>query len=197
MPEKMESEGNFLSEPGTYHFAVLHVDEQPTTRDGKPLDGFRVACCVLDGTAPGQAKKEIELMFFAPKPSDKNGGEFSKRKIARFASACGILPTAQPGQRVSIDLQAAAGRQFVAEVERQKDQAGNETKFLQLAWANLWHVDDPAVAQVPKDAGALKLLPAELRRAPETFQQAKQAGQQKQPTQPQKPAAGAANLDDL
>lgn len=195
-PEKMDSDSTFLTEPGTYHFAVLAVDERPTNKAGAPLDGFRVHCCALDGTATGQAKKEIELLFFAPKPTEKNGGEFSKRKIARFAMATGILPQAAPGQRVSIDLQAAAGRQFVAEVERQKDQQGNETKFLQLAWANIWHVDDPAVASVPKDATALGLLPKDLRRAAESFATAKPNGNGQQAQQ--KPAAtGGVDLSDL
>lgn len=206
MPEKMEQEGNFLAEPGTYHFAVLAVDEQPTSKDGRPLDGFKVHCCAMDGTTAGQQKREIELMFFAPKMSDKNNGEFAKRKMARFAAACGILPAATPGARVSVDLQQAAGRQFVAEVERGTDAAGNPTKFLQLAWANIYHVDDPAVAQVPKDAAALGLLPATLRKTAADFQKPTTppngasggtTGAKTPAAQPQKPAAGAVNLDDL
>lgn len=205
MPDKMGNEGNFLSEPGTYHFAVLAVDEKPTSKDGRPLDGFKAHCCALEGTAQGQAKKEIELMFFAPKMSDKNNGELAKRKMARFAAACGILPASAPGQRVTVDLQQAAGRQFVAEVERGTDAAGNATKFLQLAWANLWHVDDPAVKDVPKDAAALGLLPATLRKTAADFQKQTAAahgtgggasGAKAQAAQPQKPA-DKVNLDDL
>lgn len=199
-PEKLDPDSNFLTEPGTYHFAVLRVDEQPTNKDGRPIDGFRVHCCALDGTSPGQQKKEIELMFFAPKMSDKNNGEFAKRKIARFAIATGIMPEATPGQRVTIDLQQAAGRQFAAEVEHGTTQDGEKTKFLQLAWANVWHVDDPAVAKVPKDKAALALLPAALRKKPEDFQKSKPSngnggGTTKQQTAPS--PAPAVNLDDL
>lgn len=207
MPDQMDQPSNFLTEAGTYHFVVLAVDERPTSKAGAPLDGFKVHCCALDGTVPGQQKKELELMFFAPKMSDKNNGEFAKRKIARFAAACGILPTAAPGQRVTVDLQQAVGRQFVAEVEQGKDQAGNATKFLQLAWANIWHVDDPAVAQVPKDQAALALLPATLRKTAADFQKSPPptpngssggtTGAKTPPPQPQKPAAGAVNLEDL
>lgn len=205
MPEQMDQPFNFLTEPGTYHLAVLAVDERPASKDGRPLDGFKVHVCVLDGTTAGQQKKEMELMFFAPKMSDKNGGDFAKRKMARFAAACGILPVAAPGQRVTVDLQQAAGRQLVAEVERQTDTAGNATKFLQLAWANIWHVDDPAVAQVPKDAAALGLLPATLRKAASDFERkpptngGSAAGQtvKTPPAKPQKPAAGAVDLNDL
>lgn len=212
LPQSMEGESNFLSEPGTYHVAVLNVDEHPTTRDGAPVDGFKVQFCVLDGTVAGQQKKEVELTLYNPKASDKNNGEFAKRKQARFAMATGILPEAQPGQRVSVDLQQALGRQLIIEVERKTDQAtGQPSKFLQLAWANIWHVDDPAVcnepdtehrnwALIPKDANAIGLLPAKLRRSAESFAVAKTGNGQPKPqqqTQPQKPASGAVNLDDL
>lgn len=205
MPDSFEQDNTFLTEAGTYHFGILAVDEQPVSKAGQPLNGFRVSCSVLDGTVQGQAKREIDLLFFAPKPTDKNGGEFAKRKIARFALATGILSDPKPGQRVTLDLQEAAGRQFIAEVEHQKDQAsGQPTKFLQLAWANIWHVDDPEVRDVPKSAQALALLPPELRRKPESFQKAEPAvrggnggnGSGAAAQQQPKPAP-AVNLDDL
>jgi hypothetical protein len=204
LPDSFDQESNFLSEPGTYHLAVLVVDEQPVSNAGQPLNGFRASCSVLDGTIQGQQRREIDLMFFAPKATDKNGGEMAKKKIARFAMATGIISNPQPGQRVTLDLQAAAGRQFVAELERQKDKTtGEPTRFLQLAWANIWHVDDPEVRDVPKSAQALALLPSELRRAPESFKRpdppVKGAGTPapQTPPPPAKPAAGAVNLDDL
>lgn len=202
MPENFDSESNFLSEPGTYHVVVLHVDEQPVGKNQQLLDGFRVDFAVLDGTTPGQRDKQVELMFFRPKMTDKNNGEFAKRKQGRFALATGIIPRAEPGQRVTVDLQQAAGRQLVIEVERQTDQqTGQPTKFLQLAWANIWHVDDPAVAKIPKDATALSLLPASLRKKPSDFEKPKPAANTKPDAgagtaKPATPAGGV-NLDDL
>ena len=202
MPEDFDVGSSFLSEPGTYHVVVLHVDEQPVGRNSQLLDGFRVDFAVLDGTVAGQKDKQCELMFFRPKMTDKNNGEFAKRKQGRFALATGIIPKAEPGQRVTVDLQQAAGRQLVIEVERQTDQqTGQPTKFLQLAWANIYHVDDPAVAKIPKDAVALSLLPAGLRKKPEDFAKPKPgtAGQTAKPNgpQPSQPVAGGVNLDDL
>lgn len=206
-PEDFEGQSNFLQEPGTYHVVVIAVDEHPTAKNGTLLDGFRVDFAVLDGTTPGQKDRQFDVMFFAPKLTDKNGGEFAKRKQARFCLATGILPKATPGQRVTVDLQQAAGRQLVLELEHQKDQqTGQPTKFLQLAWANIYHVDDPAVAKVPKDATALALLPVGLRKTAADF--AKKPGGQggsggaakpsPSPTAPPAtPAAGAVNLDDL
>lgn len=207
LPQNMETESNFLNEVGTYHVAVLNVDENPTTRDGAPVDGFKVHFCAMDGTGAGQQKKEIELTFYNPKASDKNNGEFAKRKAARFAMATSILPQAQPGQRVTVNLQDALGRQLVIEVERKTDQAtGQPSKFLQLAWANIWHIDDPAVSAVPKDAAALSLLPASLRRTPESFATKETAKSQRQQpvgkqaskaNQANQPSQADVNLDDL
>ena len=160
------------------------------------MEGFRVDFAVLDGTVAGQKDKQFDIMFFKPKLTDKNGGEFAKRKQARFAIATGILPRSEPGKRVTVDLQKANGRQLVVELEHQKDQqTGQPTKFVQLAWANIHHVDDPAVAKVPKDATALALLPAELRKNPQDF--ARQPdGQGNGKSKAAKPAP-AVNLDDL
>ena len=155
-PEDIDGQSNFLTEPGTYHAVVIAVDEAPTSKAGVLLEGFRVEFAVLDGTVAGQKGKQFDIMFFKPKLTDKNGGEFAKRKQARFAIATGILPRAEPGKRVTVDLQQANGLQLVVELEHQKDMTtGEPTKFLQLAWANIYHVDDPAVAKVPKDATAL------------------------------------------
>ncbi len=195
-PEDIDGQSNFLSEPGTYHAVVIAVDEAPTSKAGVLLEGFRVDFAVLDGTVAGQKDKQFDIMFFKPKLTDKNGGEFAKRKQARFAIATGILPRAEPGKRVTVDLQQANGRQLVVELEHQKDQqTGQPTKFLQLAWANIYHVDDPAVAKVPKDTTALSLLPAELRKKPADFAR-QPAGQGNGTPKAAKPAP-AVNLDDL
>ena len=111
LPEDMDTGGSFLNEPGKYHMAVLAVDEQPTNRKGGVMDGFKVHCCAMDGTVAGQAKKEVELMFFAPDlTKSQKSIEMKRRQMSRFASACGILPQAAPGQRVTVDLQQAVGQ---------------------------------------------------------------------------------------
>lgn len=195
-PEDIDGQSNFLTEPGTYHAVVIAVDEAPTSKAGVLLEGFRVEFAVLDGTVAGQKDKQFDIMFFKPKLTDKNGGEFAKRKQARFAIATGILPRAEPGKRVTVDLQQANGRQLVVELEHQKDMTtGEPTKFLQLTWANIYHVDDPAVAKVPKDATALSLLPDELRKKPADF--ARQPVGQSNGKPPAAKSATAVNLDDL
>lgn len=172
MPESTDTGGgNFLREPGTYHFACMEVDEQPTNKAGdKMLDGFRVVAEVLNGDTAGQEGKSVELMFFKPKLTDKNNGEMAKKKQARFAIATGVLGAPKAaGEKVAVDLQQAVHRQFVATVSLDDREDDPKKRFLQLHFADIFHVDDPAVAKVPKSEAALKLLPAGLRRTAGSF----------------------------
>lgn len=171
MPESFDTGGAFLQEPGTYHLAVMEVDEHPTTKKGELLDGFRVDVVVLAGP---HDKKQADLMFFAPKLTDKNGGEMAKKKQARFAIATGVIQAAKPGEKVTVDMQLAKGRQFIATLAHRESQNDASKKFIDLNFADIWHVDDPAAPQCERSQQALKLLPESLRRKAESF--AKQNG---------------------
>ena len=217
MPESTDRGGSFLDQPGTYHFSVTAMDEQPSGNDGKLIDGFRVSCAVLAGTTAGQEKKEVDITFFNPKLSDKNNGEFAKKKQARFVLAVGLLDGPRKGgERVTIDLQQAVGRQFIATMEERTftKRDGSQGKSIDLHFADLWHVDDPEAAAYPKNEAALKLLPASLRKKPQQFGSSSNSGSgagtkstaNGTSAKPAAPAAapaaavapaGAVNIDDL
>ena len=229
MPESTDRGGSFLDQPGTYHFSVTAVDEQPSGNDGKLIDGFRVSCAVLAGTTNGQEKKEVDITFFNPKLSDvdtmnsmstttkkqrKNNGELAKKKQARFVLAVGLLDGPRKGgERVTIDLQQAIGRQFLATMEERTftKRDGSQGKSIDLHFADLWHVDDPEAAAYPKNDAALKLLPASLRKKPEQFGSSngngskpvtngtttKPAAPAAAPAAAVAPAGGGVSIDDL
>jgi len=95
-PETTES-GRFLREAGTFHFAVTAVDEQPASRKGELLDGFRVEANVLDGTARAnghcsETDRVAEIMFFHPSLTAKNEGLFARQKQAKFLKLLSQLP---------------------------------------------------------------------------------------------------------
>jgi len=138
MPESMDTGGAFLQEPGTYHLSVLNVDEAPTSSKGELIDGFRVEVDVLAGP---QAKKQAEITFFNPKLTDKNGGEMAKKKQARFAMATGILPTAKPGEKVTVDLQHAKARQLIVTFSKRKAQ-NSDKEFIDRFRFGLNYVSD-------------------------------------------------------
>lgn len=199
MPESFDTGGSFLQEPGTYHLAVLNVDEHPQSRDGKLLDGFKVDFEVLAGP---HAKKQAEITFWNPKLTDKNNGEMAKKKQGRFVTNTGLIASAKPGEKVTVDLQQAKGRQVIATLAQRESQNDPTKKFIDLNFADIWHVDDPAAPNCERNQDALKLLPKSLRRDPASFKPAaasgngstKPASGQQQQTSP---AASGVNLDDI
>jgi len=210
-PESFDQEGDRLREPGKYHVVVLGVEENPTNKDGKLIDNavFRASLSVLDGTAAGQKDKQFDLIFFAPKMTHKDRGELARKKIWFFADSIGCA-SVRDG-RMHLDFADAAGRQTCLEIEMQeskyRDQNGQEkvSHNPSLVYCNVYHVDNPAVRDWPKDAASLSLLPADQRKKPEDFDRKKGgngrtagAGQPaSKAAMPAAPAAGDVNLDDL
>ena len=86
---------------------------------------------------------------------------------------------------LDLDLRQCVGRQFVARMEMDDD-----GKNLNLAYADIYHVDDPAVKEVPKNEAALKLLPPALRRIGQRpAKDDKAKGPTEKKAEPSKPAA--------
>lgn len=155
--------GKFLADDGTYHLLVTKMDETPTKKDGTPIDNaaFRAELAVLAGTVESQKDKVTDILFFGPKPSDKNDGAFAKKKIDRFFLAAGLATREQLDQKdneLDIDLQQACGRQIVAKFTSEEGKNGK--LMLGLSFTDIWHVDDSSCKAVPKDAESLAMLPA-------------------------------------
>ena len=158
--------GAFVTHPGTYHFMVIDSQEQATDKDGKPLDGFRVVGQVLAGTVPGEKGKTLSLIFFHPKPTDKNEGAMARKKQTRCFIALSKMKPADAGKKIAIDLtpDETIGRQLVVTLEKEDGK-----DYLRLHFADIFHVDDPEAAPFPKDANLLASLPPEWRMKPEDF----------------------------
>ena len=146
------------------HLGVLAVDENPVSKgDGGLLNGVQISVEVMAGPF---ARQECDLMLWNEKPTDKNNGEMAKRRKSRWADAVNILPRRElkPGEKVQINLQDAVGQQFIAVVEPDE-----KTGFPKLPFADIWHIDDPSAPPCERSQDALKMLPKELRRSPESF----------------------------
>lgn len=175
--EVKESEGNFLSKGGTYHFSVIDADENPQYRGGdkkgQMRDGFEVEASVVAGPLRGKSHR-----FFLRNPNlaHKDGGRFCKVLQGMFLEALAITNPADRGKRITVELSREgsngkqcliAGRQFIATLKPSED-----PKYLELDGTKVWHVDDPAADQCERDQNALKLLPKSLRRDPASFKPA-------------------------
>lgn len=164
-PKEMPHErsgGNYLEEPGKYHCLVIEGAE--TVKFGDNVDdGLTLKLSVL---TPGPHKGMIyELKLGNPtfKTSEK-GREWILRKQAAAVIACGLATEAEFDRGdVNINAADAADRQVAIELEM------DDKKYLQLVWANIYHVDDPRAKSFPWNDAALKLIPAAHRRKPESF----------------------------
>jgi len=158
--ESIENSLPYLREAGKYHVVVTGLDSSPATRDGRPLDGLRVECEVLAGTTEKQNGKTFETLLFRGKATDKDGGQMANKKLTRLALAFGGQHS--PGGKGRIDTETCIGRQIVIDVAKNTGKDGKER--VEINYSNIYHVDDPEVADVPKDASALGVIPRELRK---------------------------------
>lgn len=167
-----------VSTPGWYHMSVVLADINDDK--GMPINGWRAQFSPLEGP---EASKSFEMRFFHPRLQDKEAAQkWAARKQTAFLVACGFMSESQLASDVEWDTDDAPGRQVVMHLEPDDQEANKGKDFLQLAWADILHVDDPRVADLVKagkvsmNAGALKLLPANLRRKPESFDLEKLTG---------------------
>lgn len=159
---------SWVSEPGTYHFIVTDVDETPTNKDGqlRPNAAFAVSLSVGDGTVAGQQNKTMNVTFYHPKPDSQDGGAMVRKKMDRLFIACGLVTEEEVKHKVrkNIDLQDLCGRQFIAQLEEDVRQDGK--RFLQIRFAEIYHVDDPAMQAIPRNKELLAIIDPKLRRLP-------------------------------
>ena len=180
----MSTGGKFLNEPGIYHCMVTSIDDRPLSKENKPIENaaFRVNFEVRAGTTPDQRGKVKDIVFFAPKLGGKDDGAFARKKMDRFFVAVGAMTEEQvlKKQSVSIELDKLESRQFFAEFQMDSD-----NKYVELAFAEIYHPDDPKVANVPRDEEALSILPKEARRIgqqpPQRSESPKKSPQQNPP----------------
>lgn len=169
-PESLDSGGNFVDQPGTYHMLVTSVDENPAKQDGSPLDGVRVGLSVLSGPLNSNQKDRVfDLMMWNPKPEDTS--DKSKKMQTRFCLATCLIGQHQPGQRVSVEPSEAVGRQLVIKMawkQKKDDISGKwvDTDRIDVHFTDIWHVDDADAlkAGVNLDHSALAMIPATLRK---------------------------------
>lgn len=159
--EDVSSGESFLSAPGRYHVVVQDLSEPATKKDGTIIQGTIFGCtfAVAAGTVAGQEDKTVNISFFAPSLQAKDGGKMNRKKVDRFLIAVGLMDPNEVNVKKRFNLEEAIGRQLCIEFEPDK-----EGKYLQLKFANLYHVDDPEAKDIPKSHEFLNMIPGHLRR---------------------------------
>ena len=163
-PETIENTGGgWLTKEGMYHFIVNDINESPTTKDHKPIENaLGIKLEVLAGTNPDQVGKSIDLTLYKGRKEDKDGGEFARKKLMRFFMAIGLIKQHQPGVKVKVEPSEGNGRQLCAKIGHREGK--DNKKYLDVAYADFWHVDDSEAKDIPKDPEALGLIDASNRK---------------------------------
>lgn len=196
-PEKVEGGGggaDKIKVPGWYHVHVTTCLADITNND-KPINGIFAEFAAFDGQP--EAGKTCQSSFFDPDPAkayDPNSGAsyddwkdgdgkgwlMAEKKQLAFLVATGLINESQFGKELEYDTDDGINRQLVLEMavdDRNKDKG-----YMQINYANTYHIDDPRVADLVKakkltlNQDAIKLLPANLRRDPKSFDLEKLGG---------------------
>lgn len=204
--------GDRIAIPGWYHLHVTSLaDVYP---NGKPIEGLFFEAAAF----PGQPEegKVHGAPLYDPKPGKEEtpGGLMAVRKLTAFLVATGLINESQMGQEVEYDTDDAVNRQIVVNLVPDTSDENKGKGFLQVNYDQTLHIDDPRVADLVKEGkvklnlDAIKLLPAAIRRKPESFDLEKLGGKISSASSngsaasgSSKPAGNAAtsgvNLDDV
>ncbi len=154
--------GGWASEPGWYHVLITNMIYPPVDGQGQLISdcAFVVDCEIVEGTDKSQIGKSRDIRFYLPKSTDKNEGAFAKKKIDRFFVSVDLATEEQIINKVAIkpDLTQAVGHQFYVHLEKPEGKT-----YLQLAYSDVFHIDDPAVKDYPKSVAFLEKINPKFR----------------------------------
>ena len=163
--------GSKRAVPGWFHINVLHLGEN------EKCNGVELQLSVLAGkpndpTVTDFVDSTAKLTFWYPDAS--RSAEEQDRTNAQLTAlliALDLITPAQLGQPVNVDETQGVGRHALVHLrykqekvtENGKEKWIDNLKFLQLAFNDFLHIDDPAGKDVPKNIAALKFVPSERR----------------------------------
>lgn len=156
--------GNLVDAEGMFHVTCNAIERQ--AEDDK-LQQFKLDLQVLNGTVPEQSEKMLYHWLYLESWQDKKKGikkplsEASIKSLAKFALAFGLITPADLNKKnTRIPFHLIEGRQAIVKVKKEtrKDDSGETQTNYRIPFNDAWHVTDPEVENVPKDAEALSLL---------------------------------------
>lgn len=153
-PEDLKGGGNYLREPGVYHFTITEVLDG-CYASGKPINGGGLTL-KLTTLTESQDGKSATITLHSPKLTSKDRGESSRKKQTAFLVATNLVAPCDLGKPCKVEPKNAVGLQIVAELELGEKQEGSDRQYLELKFWNIWHVDDPRVPQSALRQDALK-----------------------------------------
>ena len=165
--EDMNTGGTYLTTPGKYHCLIVHAEENPTRND-KLVKGFLLELAVQN--AGDQQGMTFKAYFANGDPAHKDGGAFALKKQVAALIASNVVGPADLGKAgVEIDVEKAKDSQVLVELALGQPDKTTGKQYLDIAYANIFHIDDPRAKTFPKDADTISLVPKEYRRSEDFF----------------------------
>lgn len=179
-PSTLKGPSGFLDQPGSYHLLVENVKVGLNSKD-EPFNGTTVEVQCLGGSVPGQEQKKCDITLWdidASKPETEQR-QTVKRLWAFYIGTNVLQPVDMQSGDVDFDEKLAIDNQLIVKLQhKQKKSVENgktvwrddpSSRFLEIAYADIFHVDDPDVASVPKNADAIAIIPKKHRHEKEWF----------------------------
>lgn len=167
---ELSAGGGYVKEPGLYHFVVTEVKEGLSSKD-KPIEGSTLCMVCMAGSVPDCKEKKFDLVMWYPKPSDSEGQlAMTDRRFTNLGIAGGLVDPSKLGEELEYDEKELAGQQILVELEFNQTQdddgkwVDDPEKGLRLAYANVYHVDDPTAAKYPRLKDAIDMIDQKYRK---------------------------------
>lgn len=163
--------------PGWYHVVVTQCKETDS------MNGVNIHGDALAGKPDQPSDAEIagstfQLTFWLPDMSrSQQEQDRTNAKLTAMLIALDLITPAMLGQPINFEPEHAVGRHCLIHVrykQKKIEENGQEkwvddTRYIDLAFNDILHVDDPAGANVPKNVNALKYIPAQLRHTDKSY----------------------------
>jgi hypothetical protein len=147
-----------ISAEGQFHLVILSAEMNAKNHKGEDLGKMKLSGKVLNGTVESEKGKRHDFFI---KHCPESSWEIQTR--ARLAAALNLLPAAAPGEEIEVAWPLAKSRQVVVTVKASQGKGDKADMIYYNSNERIFHVDDPAVKEVPRDAIYLGLIPAEAR----------------------------------
>lgn len=175
----------YLDEPGTYHLLVKKSVEDEDSQGNCKEGAIAVKCEVLAGTSENCVGKVVNLTLFADGSTEKMTDICQRAQVAYCFATNVLKPSDFGGDGIEIDVAEAVNAQIFMRLELQdvkgadghyRKPTGDDKRFLRIAYDNIFHVDDPKMADFPRDAKAIEHIDPGCRLKPEIFEQLRSSG---------------------
>lgn len=151
---------------GRYHAEMIAVEEGTTREKGEPFTKFSLQ--VRAGTTDGQVNRtHHEIIKHYPEQDFIETR--NQNQICNFAIKTGVhmsngkLATEEnlnaaflAQEEINFNWAEAVGKHLIIEIEHTSDKKDKDKKYVNIKPGCIFDVDDPRVAEVPKDVRALQ-----------------------------------------